>query len=183
MADGGCTSYQSNTHSTESREVLYPWHPWFGRVVWIYRTRLNHGRMVAHCGLKPLLEGRGVEVPLWMFDIGVCCQMRTAQTPRVSIEGARELVALCALRCRPDGDSPMLQIQHDSLLSGGGADGHSDETPRGDPTSLVSAELQRAALGPSAVGGAATDSAVAGADAAGTKRTQFGFSDDAGGQR
>jgi len=60
----GCTSHQSNTHSTESREVLYPWHPWFGRAVWIFLTRVNHGRMVAHCGLEPRHESRGVEVPL-----------------------------------------------------------------------------------------------------------------------
>src|ERR1700693_4777681 len=50
--EGGecCTSHQQHTHSTESREVLYPWHPWFGRFVWVHETRLCQGQLVARCG-------------------------------------------------------------------------------------------------------------------------------------
>lgn len=119
-----CTSHQSNTHSTESREVLYPWHPWFGRSVWIHLTRLNHGRMVAHCGLDPQHGHRGVEVPLWMFDAAVCCQMHRAAVPVVSIEALHELAALLVANSAPDGGG-MLQAQHDSLLPKGGADANS----------------------------------------------------------
>ena len=88
--------------------VLYPWHPWFGRAVWIFLTQVNHGRMVAHCGLEPRHESRGVEVPLWMFDTAVCCQMRMAPVPVVNIEALHELAALLAAQLRPDG-GPMLQ--------------------------------------------------------------------------
>ena len=181
-AIAGCTSHQSNTHSTESREVLYPWHPWFGRAVWIFLTRVNHGRMVAHCGLEPRHESRGVEVPLWMFDTAVCCQMRMAPVPVVNIEALHELAALLAAHLRPDGGA-MLQAQHDSLLPEGGADANPTEPTPGDPTCLVSVEPGRAALGTAAGGGAAADGALAGADVERTRRTPVGFPLDAGGRR
>src|SRR5262245_25440179 len=36
--DAHCTSRQRNTHNTESREVRYAWHPWFGRIVTVFET-------------------------------------------------------------------------------------------------------------------------------------------------
>ena len=33
----GCTRGHRKTHVTESGEVLYPWHPWFGRVVYFHQ--------------------------------------------------------------------------------------------------------------------------------------------------
>jgi hypothetical protein len=138
--------------------------------------------MVAHCGLEPRHEYRGVEVPLWMFDTAVCCQMRMAAVPVVNIEALHELSALLTAHSRPDG-CPMLQAQHDSLLPEGGADANPTEPAPGDPTCLVSVEPGRAALGTAAVGGAAADGALAGADVERTSRTQVGFPNDAGGQR
>ena len=44
------TSRQSNAHSTESREIRYPWHPWCGRSVWIYSTVVKGGITVRHGG-------------------------------------------------------------------------------------------------------------------------------------
>jgi hypothetical protein len=66
------------------------------------------GRTVAHWGLEPRHETRGVEVPLWMFDTAVCFQMRMTPMPVVNIEALHELVALLASQLRPDGD-PTLQ--------------------------------------------------------------------------
>jgi hypothetical protein len=63
--------------------------------------------MVAHCGLEQRHESRGVEVPLWMFDTAVCCQMRTASMPVVNIEALHELAALLAAQLRRD-CGPML---------------------------------------------------------------------------
>src|ERR1700752_2749675 len=37
------TTKQSNPHSTESREVLYPWHAWHGRPVWIHQAMVKNG--------------------------------------------------------------------------------------------------------------------------------------------
>ena len=177
-----CTSQQSNTHSTESREVLYPWHPWFGRAVWIYARRMNHGRMVVHCGLEPRHESRGVEVPQWMFDTAVCCQMRMVQEPLARIDALHELKALRATRS-PASPDHMLQAQHDSLLLEGGADANPPEPAPGDPTCVVSVEPGRAVLGTAAVGSAAADDALAGADVERTSRTQVGFPTDSGGRR
>jgi hypothetical protein len=178
---GRCTSQQSNTHSTESREVLYPWHPWFGRAVWIFARRMAYGRMVVHCGLEPRHESRGVEIPQWMFDTAVCCQMRMVQEPVASIDALRELKALRATGS-PASPDPMLQAQHDSLPKGGADANPTEPAPR-DPTCIVSVEPGRAALGTAAVGGAAADDALAGADVERTGRTQVGFPSDAGGRR
>jgi hypothetical protein len=184
MCDGelDCTSHQPNTHSTESREVLYPWHPWFGRAVWMYARRMNYGRMVAHCGLEPRHDRRSVEVPQWMFDTAVCCQMRMAQEPVASIEALRELKALCATRS-PASPDHMLQAQHDPLLLQVGADANPTEPTLGDPTCVVSVEPGRAALGTNAVGGTAADDTLAGADVERTSHTQVGLPTDAGGRR
>jgi hypothetical protein len=111
-----------------------------------FLTRVNHGRMVAHCGLEQRHESRGVEVPLWMFDTAVCCQMRMASMPVVNIEALHELAALLAAQLRRD-CGPMLQAQHDSLLPEGRADASPTGPTPGDPTCVVSVEPGRAALG------------------------------------
>jgi hypothetical protein len=38
VAAPGCTSERGKTHVTEALEVLYPWHPWFGRTVYIHEV-------------------------------------------------------------------------------------------------------------------------------------------------
>jgi hypothetical protein len=43
-----CTTRQHNAHRTEEREILYPWHPWFGRVVFV-------DEMVSRGGEKPII--------------------------------------------------------------------------------------------------------------------------------
>src|SRR6266536_6713895 len=35
---GNCTTRLRNTHGTEEREVLYPWHPWYGCLVRIHEV-------------------------------------------------------------------------------------------------------------------------------------------------
>ena len=177
-----CTSHQSNTHSTETREVLYPWHPWFGRAVWIFARRINRDRIVAHCGLEPQHERRGVEIPQWMFDTAVCCQMRMAEAPAASIEALRELKALCATRLQA-GPEGMLQAQHDSLLPKGGADANHAALEPSRSTYLVSGEPGGTPLGTAATGGAAADHTMAGTDVERARRTRDGFDIDAGGQR
>jgi hypothetical protein len=49
-----CTSRKHNTHITESREVLYRWHPWFGRMAWIFNVVEKNGEVVLRCALDPL---------------------------------------------------------------------------------------------------------------------------------
>ena len=52
------------------------------------------------------MHGAGVEVPEWMFDTAVCCQMRMAQTLIATIDALRKLNALCTttrLQATPGG--------------------------------------------------------------------------------
>src|SRR2546423_12409049 len=68
------TSRQPNTHSTASREVRYPWHPWFGRSVAVYEVIVRYGRSVCRCGLEEERTRRAVEVPTWMFKPVACAR-------------------------------------------------------------------------------------------------------------
>src|SRR2546421_11990367 len=44
-----CTSSQSKTHSIESQEVRYRWHPWYGRTVWIHEDLEKNGEGIRRC--------------------------------------------------------------------------------------------------------------------------------------
>ena len=89
-----CTSRQSDTHRIESREVRYPWHPWYGRAVWIDQVVVRGGRAVFRCRLEPGQEPRSVEVPQWMFDAAGCHRMRLGPIPSVSCDVLRDLQAV-----------------------------------------------------------------------------------------
>ena len=90
-----------DTHITESREVLYPWHPWYGRSVWIYQTLTKNGAAICHCGLSQTRDSRALEVPQWMFD-SAACQPDTDSTFR-SGEWRRFTGAKGAIVTRPPG--------------------------------------------------------------------------------
>jgi len=99
---------------------LYPWHPWFGRLVWVHQTRVNQGQLITRCGLDQKHEARGIEIAQWMFDTAVCCHMHMAEEPVASVEALRELRILLALRSGPNPEG-VLQGQHHPLSLEGGA--------------------------------------------------------------
>jgi hypothetical protein len=117
---GGYTSRQRNTHNTESREVLYPWHPWFGRSVTVYEVLTKCGHAVCRCGLEEQRNRRSLEIPTWMFEPAACRQLHVASTPVVGCNGLLELKAL--LRAVMHADAAVLVPQHPSLITIGGAD-------------------------------------------------------------
>jgi hypothetical protein len=80
------TSQQRNTHSIESREVRYTWHPWCGRLVAVHQTFAKNGQVVSHCSIEEHSEARHLEIPEWMFDPAKCRGMRLAAVPTVSCE-------------------------------------------------------------------------------------------------
>ena len=115
------TTQQRNTHNIESREVRYPWHPWCGRVVAVHQTFAKNGWVVSHCSIEENAEARHLEIPEWMFDPVICRRTQLAAVPTVSCEALLDLKSL--LRCAPCPDTDVvLQPQHRSLLSPGGAD-------------------------------------------------------------
>jgi hypothetical protein len=150
---------------TESQVVRYRWHPRFEREVWIHCTRVREGIGVVRCGLTADLDLRAVEVPLWMFDGGVCGVMPLTVTPAVCVESLLDLKTLLAIV--RGGTSPLLQAEHPDPISSGGA--HAGLAPSQPPHQTViavravetSTELgvdpcRRAAADPAAVGSPVT---------------------------
>jgi hypothetical protein len=89
-----CTTRQHNAHRTEEREVLYPWHPWFGRVVFVHETTKRGGAGVLRCSQSSEEGARCLETPEWMFDRAACCGMVRGESPRVSRAALYRLKAL-----------------------------------------------------------------------------------------
>jgi hypothetical protein len=122
------TSPQPNTHNTESREVCYPWHPWFGRSVAVYEVLVKDGHSVCRCGLEEERNRRAIEIPTWMFEPAACCRLRVMAVASVGCNALLELKAL--LRTVPRSDpGVVLQAQHHSLLAEGGAADAQDHEP------------------------------------------------------
>ena len=85
---------QHNAHRTEEREVLYPWHPWFGRVVFVHETVNKGGVLVLRCSQSSEEGARCLETPEWIFDRATCCGMVRGDSPRVNRAALYRLKAL-----------------------------------------------------------------------------------------
>ena len=84
--DAAATDYtrrRDNAHKIEQLEVLYPWHPWFGRVVHVREVVEQRAGGVLRCSPDGDTSGRWLELPQWMFDRVVCLAIRMAALPRV----------------------------------------------------------------------------------------------------
>ncbi len=182
---GGCTNQQRNTLSTESREVRYRWHPWFGRTVWVHATRISQGQGFVRCALAPELDTRALEIPAWMFDAGVCSLMNLASEPAVIIDALRELTAVLGHATRnSSGAGPVLQAEHLDISSEGGAHvNHCEVAATGDSTDAVSTSAQRAGLGVSTDRDSTADPAAGSAHASRPRRASRRRAGAPGGSR
>jgi len=95
-------SRQPNTHSTELRELRYPWHPWFGRAVTIYEVLVKQGHSVSRCGLEEERHRLSLEVPTWMFEPAACGRLRVMAVPAVNCDALRALQTLLRTTARSD---------------------------------------------------------------------------------
>jgi len=86
-----CTTKLENTHVTEFRELLYPWHPWFGLQVGVHEAIEKSDGIVFRCNLSGSKALRWLEIPAWMFDRTACANLR------VAADGHPDLAALIAL--------------------------------------------------------------------------------------
>ena len=82
------------THRTEEREVLYPWHPWFGQVVFVHGRVNRGGARVLRCAQLNEEGVRCLETPEWMFDRAACCGVVRGDSPRVNRAALYRLMAL-----------------------------------------------------------------------------------------
>jgi hypothetical protein len=89
-----CTRGRRKTHVTEGAEVLYPWHPWFGRVVHVHEVIERGGEHIFRCDVDEKLSGRCLDVPAWMFDRVACLGVRRVATPQVDLAGLARLKRL-----------------------------------------------------------------------------------------
>src|SRR5919112_549518 len=74
MSAGGwyCTTRYENAHRTVFRELLYPWHPWFGLQVSVHEAIKKADAVVFRCTLSGSDADRWLEVPAWMFERSAC---------------------------------------------------------------------------------------------------------------
>ena len=91
-----CTTGRHNTHVTEEREVLYPWHPWCGHVVHVHQALDRRASAYFRCSLEAGMTGRWLEVPAWMFERATCMPMKLAGSPRINVFALKALGSLLA---------------------------------------------------------------------------------------
>ena len=166
MPGGGVPHYinrQTNAHITEAREVCYPWHPWYGRVVAIREVLTKGHQTVVHCCLEPDEGGKALEVPQWMLEQAVCCTMLLVQAPQVNGAALYQLKDLLS-QATVAAETALLQDQPHSSLTEGGADVSRTRTTLS--TRLISSSPTRAAVADNADSGQGTNREVAGTAAA-----------------
>jgi hypothetical protein len=82
------------TYKTESGEVVYPWHSFYGQEVEIKGKRNRRGTIVYVCTSDGNGAGAVLELPAWMFDPAVCCLFHSGSRARVSVPPLRALRAV-----------------------------------------------------------------------------------------
>jgi hypothetical protein len=89
-----CTTKLENAHSTEFRELLYPWHPWSDLRIGIHEAIERPGGVVFRCDLTASDAHRWLEIPAWMFDRSACAKVRLAVEPHTDLSALVMLGAL-----------------------------------------------------------------------------------------
>ena len=89
-----CTTRLENTHGTELRELLYPWHPWFGLRVAVHEAIDKSDGVVFRCSLTASDADRWLEIPSWMFDRTACTRVRVVADAYADLAALATLAAL-----------------------------------------------------------------------------------------
>ena len=163
-AGARCTNRRHNAHVTESRVVLYRWHPWHGRAVCVVGAVVKGGYTVYRCVLEPNDDSRSLEIPQWMFDAAACCRIALSASPAVTCEALHELRRLIESASRADGHA-VLQAGHLAIPNPGGAYATRESSALGRSAGAVSPASIDSAVGGLAAGDASTGAVVAGAAA------------------
>jgi len=90
-----CTTRLGNAHGTEFQEVLYRYHPWFGREVGVHGIVAKCDGVYFRCAVAGGHGDRWLEVPAWMFERASCPgDLQLTAVPFVSLDALAELSAL-----------------------------------------------------------------------------------------
>ena len=177
------TPRQHNTHIRDLREICYPWHPWYGRRVWVHASIIKLGRAVAFCSLEDLQSCRVLEVPLWMLDVAVCCKTRASKPGFASTQSLRELKELLQA-ARPQTECHGVpETPRQYLLDAEGADGSIVGPEADEPTPIVRSSTWQPALDRSVLRCSTKDSAIDGTVAEAVSRKNGGNENRSGGVR
>lgn len=116
--DSHHTTGVQDAHKTCAREVIYRWHPWFGRTVWVQGELRRGGSAVLRCVRDELHWSASLEIPKWMFDAGFCTGMKPDSLAHVSSDALLTLQEFLATvtDCIESGT---VQAQHLSSNLGG----------------------------------------------------------------
>lgn len=108
MVEPRCTTALHNTHNTHDHRVLYDYHPWTGRYVFVEKMVERAGVSFARCRLIGDVPSLPLELPLWMFDRQACSFVRHSERPLVDLSGLLALQFLLAEVADADGhDFPL----------------------------------------------------------------------------
>ena len=165
-AGGNCTSRRQHAHVTESRVVLYRWHPWYQQTVYVSGRSARGEQAVVRCALEQADVARALEVPQWMFDALTCARTSLAVSPSVDVAALREAAILLRAAVRPEG-RPVLQAEH--KCKPGGAYATHDEITAEGSADVVSSAADESDLGEFA-GGSSEPSAPASGPISATPR-------------
>ena len=99
---GHYTTRFKNAHGTVFRELLYHWHPWFGKRVAIHEAVEKADGVVFRCTWSGSAADRWLEVPAWMFD-----RARCLDPPRLTASPFVSMDALSVELCGKLGDDGM----------------------------------------------------------------------------
>lgn len=124
--------------------MCYPWHPWYGKVVYVHGKTSKHGHTFFRCGLEAEAPRMALEIPGWMFDRAACCLMQLKQVPSVDAQVLRTLKQLL-LDVTTAEQADVIQAQHGSSHKKGHADAKVTTTSR-KTTALVSGGGEKAEL-------------------------------------
>jgi hypothetical protein len=160
---GSCTTKQHNTHGTEVWEVLYPWHPWFGREVHVHEVVKRGNMPVFWCSTTAERKGRCLAVPSWMFDRAACLHLHPAQAPQVDLDNLKTLLSDTIGRVLSA--SSVIGATHPSHQNRGDANATCEPAAPNQTTQPVSSVLPRTRSDQPAQGGARYGGASDGADA------------------
>ena len=166
----GDTRSQSNTHSIESEEVRYRWHPWYGRRVCIHEDLDKKGEGIRRCRSENDLNARPLELPAWMFDEERCRCMQIGSVARVDWKALQRLKELLKQR-KP-------QTDRDTIVEGqhrlGGAEAEASESLSTRADRSISSHGEEAGLASPTIGNSAKNVEAFGATVESTRRESAG---------
>ena len=156
----------SKTHSIESQEVQYLWHPWYGRTVCIHEELEKNSEGIRRCRDENNVNARPLELPAWMFDEERCRSMEIRSAARVDCKALQRLKELLKQRKSQTCGDCVVEGQHRL----GGADAEASESLSTSAAGSISSQGEEAGLAKPTTGDSTKNAETFGPTVAFTRR-------------